>query len=154
MQFDTKIAVVVDEQLAVWQKANVTAFLISGIAATDPDLVGDPYIDASGNHYLPMCRQPIMIYAADHSGLRRAYERAMARDIERLAVFTRELFATPHDQPTAPLSAPSPHPSSTSWASPCTHTEEPSTRYSTSSTPTPDTRRSLLLLSKTQATAP
>jgi hypothetical protein len=98
MQFDTKIAVVLDEQLAVWQKANVTAFLISGIAATDPDLVGDPYIDGSGNHYLPMCRQPIMIYAADHSGLRRAYERAIAREVERLAVFTRELFATPHDQ--------------------------------------------------------
>ena len=72
MQSDTKIAVVLAEQLAVWQKANLTAFLISGIAATDPDLVGDPYIDGSGNQYLPMCRQPIMIYAADHSGLRRA----------------------------------------------------------------------------------
>jgi hypothetical protein len=45
-----------------------------------------------------MCRQPIMIYAADHSGLRRAYQRAIAREVERLAVFTRELFATPHDQ--------------------------------------------------------
>ncbi len=98
MHFDTKIAVVLDEQLAVWQKANVTAFLISGIAATDPGLVGDPYIDGSGNHYLPMCRQPIMIYAADRSGLRRAYERAMARGVERLSAFTRELFATPHDQ--------------------------------------------------------
>jgi hypothetical protein len=76
----------------------VTAFLISDIAATDPDLVGDPYIDRSDNHYLPMCRQPIMIYAADRSGLRRAYERAMARDVERLAVCTRDLFATPHDQ--------------------------------------------------------
>ena len=42
MDFDTKIAIVLDEQLAVWQKANVTAFLISGIVATDPTLVGKP----------------------------------------------------------------------------------------------------------------
>jgi hypothetical protein len=98
MHFDTKIAIVLDEQLAVWQKANVTAFLISGIAATDPALVGEPYADGDGNRYLPMCRQPIMVYAADRPGLRRTYERAMARQVERLAVFTHDLFATPHDQ--------------------------------------------------------
>ena len=104
MFFDTKIAIVLDEQLAVWQKANVTAFLISGIAGTDPALVGEPYIDGSGNRYLPMCRQPIMVYAADGAGLRRAYERAMARDVERLAVFTHDLFATATTRPTAPPS--------------------------------------------------
>jgi hypothetical protein len=71
--------------------------LISGIAGTDPSLVGEPYVDGSGNRYLPMCRQPIMVYAADHPGLRRAYERAMARDVERVSIFTRDLFATPHD---------------------------------------------------------
>ena len=98
MHFDTKIAIILDEQLAVWQKANVTAFLISGIAATDPALVGDPYLDGTGNRYLPMCRQPILIYAADRPGLRRAYERAMARDVERLAIFTHDLFSTPHDE--------------------------------------------------------
>ena len=92
MRFDTKIAIVLDEQPAGWQKANVTAFLISGIAATDPALVGEPYIDGSGNRYLPMCRQPIMVYAADRAGLRRAYERAMAREVERLAVFTHDLL--------------------------------------------------------------
>ena len=59
---------------------------------------GEPYIDGTGNRYLPMCRQPIVIYAADRPGLRRAYERAMARNVERLAVFTHDLFSTPHDQ--------------------------------------------------------
>jgi hypothetical protein len=98
VEFDTKIAVVLDEALAVWQKANVTAFLIGGIAGTDPDLVGEPYVDGSGNQYLPMCRQPIMVYAADGPGLRRAYERAMAREVERLAIFTHDLFATGHDE--------------------------------------------------------
>lgn len=98
MQFETKIAIVLDERLADWQRANVTAFLISGIAATQPDLVGEPYVDADGVRYLPMCRQPIMIFAADAQGLRRAHERALAREVERLAVFTHDLFATLHDE--------------------------------------------------------
>jgi hypothetical protein len=76
----------------------VTAFLMSGIAATDPALVGEPYIDGTGNRYLPMCRQPILVYAADRPGLRRAYERAMARNVQRLAIFTHDLFATPYDE--------------------------------------------------------
>jgi len=97
MQFDTKIVVVLRDELAVWQKANVTAFLVSGIAGTDPSTVGVPYVDGSGNRYLPMFRQPVLVYAADAVGLRRAYERARARDVE-LAIYTRELFATGHDE--------------------------------------------------------
>ena len=97
VQFETKIAIVLDEGLASWQKANVTAFLMSGIAATDPSLVGEPYVDATGNVYLPMCSQPIRVFAADGAELRRAYERAMTRQVERLAIFTRDLFLTPHD---------------------------------------------------------
>jgi hypothetical protein len=98
MTFDTKIAIVLDQDLASWQKANVTAFLISGIAATDPGLVGESYVDADGRRYLPMCRQPILVYGADPPGLRRAHERALAREVERLAIFTHDLFATPHDK--------------------------------------------------------
>ncbi len=97
MQFATKIAVVLRDDLAVWQKANVTAFLVSGIAGTDPETVGVPYADASGNHYLPMFREPVLVYAADAAGLRRAYERAMQRDVE-LAIYTHELFVTDHDE--------------------------------------------------------
>lgn len=96
--FDTKVAVVLDESLAVWQKANVAAFLVSGLAGSDPSLVGEPYVDGSGNRYLPMCREPILIYASDASGIRRAYERAMARGAERLAIFTHDLFTTSHDE--------------------------------------------------------
>ena len=96
MEFDTKLAVVLLDDLAVWQKTNVTAFLVSGIAATDPGTVGEPYVDGSGNRYLPMFRQPVMVFAADEPGIRRAYERARQRGIE-LAIFTRELFSTPHD---------------------------------------------------------
>jgi hypothetical protein len=96
--FDTKVAVVLLEDLPVWQKANATAFLISGIAGGTAGLVGEPYVDGSGNRYLPMLRQPILIYAADGTGIRRAYERAMARDVDQLSIFTRELFSTAHDE--------------------------------------------------------
>jgi hypothetical protein len=96
VRFDTKIAVVIREDLAAWQKMNVTAFLVSGIAATVPEIVGEPYRDGSGNRYLPMFRQPVMIFAADAPGIRRAYERARQRGVE-LAIYTQELFATSHD---------------------------------------------------------
>jgi hypothetical protein len=97
VQFDTKIAVVLRDDLAVWQKTNVTAFLVSGIAGTVPGIVGAPYRDASGNEYLPMFVQPVLVYEADGAALRRAYERAMARGVTP-AVYTHELFATGHDE--------------------------------------------------------
>lgn len=97
MQFETKIAVVLREDLAGWQETNVTAFLVSGIAATVPGVVGEPYADASGNEYLPMFVQPVLVYQADAAGLRRAYERAMSRGVTP-AIYTEELFATGHDE--------------------------------------------------------
>ena len=97
MEFQTKIAVVLREDLAGWQETNVTAFLVSGIAATVPNVVGEPYADASGNQYLPMFVQPVLIYQADAAGLRRAYERALSRGVTP-AIYTRELFATGHDE--------------------------------------------------------
>ena len=97
MQFDTKLAVVLRDDLEVWQKTNVTAFLVSGIAGTVPGVVGEPYRDASGNEYLPMFVQPVLVYEADAAALRRAYDRALARDV-KVAVYTYELFATGHDE--------------------------------------------------------
>jgi hypothetical protein len=97
VQFDTKLAVVLRDDLEVWQKTNVTAFLVSGIAGTVPGVVGEPYRDASGNEYLPMFVQPVLVYEADGAGLRRAYERALSRGV-RPAVYTHELFETNHDE--------------------------------------------------------
>ena len=98
MRFDTKIAVVLRDDLAVWQKTNVTAFLVSGIPAAEPEIVGEPYRDGSSRSYLPMFRQPVFVYETDAAGIRRAYERALERRVERLAIFTAELFATGHDE--------------------------------------------------------
>ncbi|MBN9390528.1 MAG: DUF2000 family protein [Chloroflexi bacterium] len=97
MKFDTKIAVVLREDLATWQKLNVTAFTISGIAGTVEGIVGENYEDASGNVYLPMIIQPIMIFAADAAQMRTVYERAMAQEA-RFAIYTEELFSTGHDE--------------------------------------------------------
>jgi hypothetical protein len=97
MQFDTKLAVVLRDDLAVWQKTNVTAFLVSGIAGTVPEVVGQPYRDASGNEYLPMFVQPVLVYQADGAALRRAFERALSRGVTP-AIYTYELFATNHDE--------------------------------------------------------
>jgi len=45
--FETKVAILVREDLPVWQKLNVTAFLATGIAGAAPEAIGEPYIDAA-----------------------------------------------------------------------------------------------------------
>ena len=92
----TKIAVAIRADLANWQQLNVTAFLVSGIAATRPDTTGEPYQDASGTHYLPMFGQPVLVYTADAEALAKARERAVQRSLA-VAVYTEELFATGND---------------------------------------------------------
>lgn len=96
MRFDTKIAVVVRADLPVWQRLNMVAFLVSGIAGTVEGVTGEPYEDGSGRRYLPMFRQPVLIFGATSEELRAAYERAMARSL-MLSIFTEALFNTGHD---------------------------------------------------------
>lgn len=96
MTFDTKIAVVLRRDLEVWQKLNVTAFTVSGVAGTVEGILGEPYRDASGVGYLPMIVQPILIYEADAEKLRTIYNRARSRDLT-FSIFTEELFSTPDD---------------------------------------------------------
>jgi hypothetical protein len=45
--FETKVAVVVRDDLAAWQRLNVTAFLISGVMADGAE-VGPEYEDRGG----------------------------------------------------------------------------------------------------------
>ena len=62
--FDTKMAVVVREDLATWQKLNVVAFLTSGVVGANPGLLGEPYEDAAGNLYNPLLIQPTIVLSA------------------------------------------------------------------------------------------
>ncbi|WP_255946185.1 DUF2000 domain-containing protein [Streptomyces odontomachi] len=95
--WDTKIAVVLREDLETWQKLNITAFTVSGIAATVENVTGEPYEDGSGVQYLPMFRQPVLVFAADGDKLRQIHERALRREIP-VAVYTEELFVTNNDE--------------------------------------------------------
>jgi hypothetical protein len=95
-QFETKIAVLLRDDLAGWQALNATAFLVSGIAGTVPELLGDDYVDADGTRYLPMFGQPVLVFAGDRETLCGAHSRALALGL-RIAVFTRELFHTGND---------------------------------------------------------
>jgi hypothetical protein len=92
----TKIAVVVRDDLAGWRRLNVTAFLVSGVAARFGETVGDDYEDASGRKYLPMFGQPVLVYAANGTELSAAHDKALERDLPT-AVYTEELFATSND---------------------------------------------------------
>ena len=96
VRFDTKVAVVLRDDLLPWQELNVTAFLVSGIATSAPDLTGEPYRDRDGNEYLPMLRQPVLVLSAGAEMLTTARAKALGRGIS-LAVYTRELFSTGHD---------------------------------------------------------
>lgn len=96
VRFDTKIAVVLREDLETWQRLNVTAFLVSGLGTQVPEVVGEPYADADGTPYLPMFRQPVMVFEGTKEAVTAAHGRALSRDLPR-AVFTSDLFATGND---------------------------------------------------------
>jgi hypothetical protein len=92
----TKIAVVIRDDLPVWQKLNMTAFLASGVAASAPESIGAYYADADGTGYSPMFGQPVMVFAADAFRLARTLERALSREVVP-TVFTTDLFSTGND---------------------------------------------------------
>ncbi len=94
--FDTKVAVVLRDDLATWQKLNVTAFMATGIAGAHPELIGEPYEDASGQRYLPLLVQPVLVFQAQAAQLATALQRARARDVT-CAVYTEDMFRTGND---------------------------------------------------------
>ena len=97
VRFDTKIAVVLRDDLEVWQRLNVTAFLVSGIGQRVPEVIGEPYEDADGTEYLPMFRQPVLVFTGGKEALAASHDRAVSRGLS-LAVFTADLFATGNDR--------------------------------------------------------
>ncbi|KAA3503284.1 DUF2000 family protein [Rhizobium rhizogenes] len=94
--FDTKIAVILRDDLAVWQKLNVTAFLMSGIVAQAGEIIGEPYRDGAGNVYNPLSIQPVVVMATDQEALRKIHQRSLERDVTT-SLYIEEMFATGHD---------------------------------------------------------
>jgi hypothetical protein len=94
--FDTKIAVILRDDLAVWQKLNVTAVLMSGIVAQTKEIIGEPYRDGAGNVYNPLSIQPVVVMATDQEALRKIHQRSLERDVTT-SLYIEEMFATGHD---------------------------------------------------------
>ncbi len=94
--FDTKFAIVLREDLAVWQKLNVTAFLTSGVVAQFPDIIGEAYRDRDGNLYNPLSIQPVIVLSADGSTLGAIQRRALERGVTT-SLYVEEMFSTGHD---------------------------------------------------------
>jgi hypothetical protein len=94
--FDTKIVVILRDNLATWQALNVTAFLMTGIAAQNPKLLGEPYRDRAGHLYNPMSIQPVVVLSGDQAVLANAQRRCLEQEIVASA-YVEEMFSTGHD---------------------------------------------------------
>ena len=90
-----KIAIVLSQDLQPWQRLNVAAFTISGVAA-EAGAVGERYLDGSGNAYLPMFKEPVLVFGGTVDELRRTAERARSRGVS-FSIFTEALFSTFND---------------------------------------------------------
>ena len=97
VRFDTKIAVLLRDDLEVWQRLNVTSFLVSAIGLRNPEVIGEPYADADDTQYLPMFRQPVLVFEGSKENLVASRDRAVSRGVD-LAIFTADLFATGNDR--------------------------------------------------------
>jgi len=96
MEFDTKLVVILRDDLLTWQKLNVTAFLMSGIGATQ-NIIGESYLDADGISYLPMSQQPIVVYSANGEEMKEILKKALTKDVN-MNIYTEELFKTFNDE--------------------------------------------------------
>lgn len=96
MRYETKTAIVIRRDLASWQMANVSAFLAGGLAGFFPEIVGEPYRDASGRLYTPLIREPMFVFGGTGVELVRTHQRAMSRNL-RVAIYTEPLFKTTND---------------------------------------------------------
>ena len=95
--FDTKVAIIIRDDLAVWQRLNVCAFLMSGVVAkAGPDAIGEQYQDADDVAYLPLLVQPVLVFEASAAKLTTVRDRAERREIV-IAVYTVEMFSTGND---------------------------------------------------------
>ncbi len=96
MTYDTKIAIVVRNDLPIWKQLNLTAFLAGGLAGAYPEIIGEPYRDADGLLYTSLIRQPVLVFGASAEALKRARQRAVDRNV-KVAVYTEALFQTSND---------------------------------------------------------
>jgi hypothetical protein len=97
MTYDNKIAIVLRQDLASWQKLNVASFLASSVAIQFPETHGSAFINASQSTYLPFIKHPIIVLAAEtQDSLDRAFKRAKERELH-IGIYTEPLFSTKNE---------------------------------------------------------
>ena len=96
MIYETKTALILRADLAAWQLANVAAFLAGGLAASHPEMKGEPYRDGAGRFYSPLIREPVFVYGATVEELRRTHQRALSRELVP-AIYIDAMFTTTND---------------------------------------------------------
>ncbi|TQV87169.1 DUF2000 family protein [Aliikangiella coralliicola] len=96
MEFSTKFAIAVADDLASWQKLNVVAFLTSGVIGDTNDIIGGEYKDASDRQYSSLCIQPIVVLKSTRARLSTFLQRANSRDVSS-AIYIEDMFKTGHD---------------------------------------------------------
>lgn len=94
--FDTKVALIIRDDLLPWQRLNVAAFLATGIAAGAPDALGEPYLDAEGAAFGRMLGQPILVFLAGKDGLEQAARVARERGLLTIP-YVAGMFRTGND---------------------------------------------------------
>lgn len=94
--FTAKVALIVREDLATWQKLNVTAFLATGVAAMAPEAMGEPYEDSAGRRYSRLLGQPMLVFSATRAQLQGAHRAAVERGLDT-AVYVGAMFSTGND---------------------------------------------------------
>lgn len=94
--FDTKIVLIVREDIELWQKLNVTAFLTSGVTGASGNILGAEYKDADNTLYHSLVIQPMIIMSANRETLQRTRQRAIGRGV-KMAVYIEDMFRTDHD---------------------------------------------------------
>jgi hypothetical protein len=94
----SRLAIVLRQELLTWQRLNVTAFLSSSMAVNaEPSVMGETYVDASGRGYGEMFAQPVMVFEASAEVLKSAYLTALEEKIVIVRVFPDVLFTTGND---------------------------------------------------------
>lgn len=98
MVYDNKLAIVLKNDLKVWQKLNAASFLAGAVAIQFPETHGRPLINKSGSQYLPFIKLPVLVYSAEtNDQLKRALLRARERQLHT-GIYTTPLFATKNEE--------------------------------------------------------
>jgi len=91
-----RIALVLREDLATWQRLNISAFLASAVAAARPESLGEPYRDGGGRAYSRMFALPVMVFEASAPAMAETLRGALEAGVEVMP-FPEQLFATGND---------------------------------------------------------